>query len=80
MKDVRVRKLDDWIVNWFKTQAKRHGRSLESELRTALRELALQRKQQMADDMRTDLAALEQKYGLFSDSAVLIREDRDARG
>ena len=80
MKDVRVRKLDDWVVSWFRTQAKRHGRSLESELRSALRDAALQRKQELAAELRADLAALEQKYGTFSDSAVLVREDRDARG
>jgi plasmid stability protein len=36
MADVRVRKLEDWVVNWFRVQAKRHGRSLEGELRQAL--------------------------------------------
>jgi hypothetical protein len=30
--------------------------------------------------MRAELDALHEKYGLFSDSAELIREDRDERG
>ena len=79
MKEVRVRKLEDWIVSWFRGQAKRHGQSLEAELRTALRDTALRRKQELASELRADLTALEQKYGTFSDSAVAIREDRDAR-
>lgn len=80
MGDVRVRKIDDWVVSWFRTQAKRHGRSLESELREILTGTALQRKKAIADKMRADLKQIEEKYGLFSDSAKLIREDRDARG
>jgi plasmid stability protein len=80
MKEVRVRKLDDWIVNWFRSQAKRKGHSLEAELRSALRQAALQRKQEVVAELRADLSALEQKYGTFSDSSVLIREDRDTRG
>jgi hypothetical protein len=31
-------------------------------------------------EMRADLADLETKYGILSDSAVGIRQDRDARG
>jgi len=80
MADVRVRKLDDWVLGWFRTQAKRRGRSLEGELREALKETALHRKRQIGTELRSDLEKLEKKYGLFSDSAELIREDRDARG
>jgi len=80
MSDVRVRKLDDWVVGWFRTQAKQHGRSLEGELREVLKEAALRRKREISSELRADLEQLEQKYGLFSDSAELIREDRDARG
>jgi plasmid stability protein len=78
--DIRVRKLDDWVVGWFRSQAKQHGRSLEGELRDVLTESALRRKKEIAADLRADLEELEKKYGLFSDSAKLIREDRDARG
>ena len=80
MGDVRVRKLEDWVVGWFRSQAKRHGRSLEGELRDALTEAALRRKKEIAAGLRADLQELESKYGIFSDSAKLIREDRDARG
>ena len=80
MSDVRVRKLEDWVVGWFRTQAKQHGHSLEGELRQVLTEAALQRKRDISAELRADLEQLEQKYGGFSDSAALIREDRDARG
>lgn len=80
MADIRVRKLDDWVVGWFRTQARRHGRSLEGEVRQALTDAALRRKREIGEELRADLEQLQQKYGLFSDSAQLIREDRDGRG
>jgi len=80
MGDIRVRKLEDWVVGWFRSQAKQHGRSLEGELRETLTEAALRRKKEIASEMRADLKELEQKYGVFSDSAAIIREMRDTRG
>jgi plasmid stability protein len=80
MAEVRVRNLDDWVVGWFRAQAKRHGQSLEGELRQTLKDVALDRKRVVADRLRANLKEMEEKYGTFSDSAALIREDRDARG
>jgi len=78
MADVRVRKIDDWVVGYFRTQAKQHGRSLEGELRQALTNAALRRKRETGAELRADLQKLEEKYGRFSDSTALIREQRDA--
>jgi plasmid stability protein len=80
MSEVRVRKLDDWVVSWFRAQAKHHGSSLEGELRRVLTEAALAKKRAITDDMRSQLDVLRKKYGTFSDSAIGIREDRDRRG
>lgn len=80
MAEVRVRKLDSWVVAWFRAQAKQHGNSLEGELRQTLKDVVLARKRIIADELRVDLKVMEDKYGTFSDSADLIREDRDARG
>jgi plasmid stability protein len=80
MGDIRVRKLDDWVVGWFRSQAKQHGRSLEGELRDTLTDAAMRRKKEIAAELRADLQDLEGKYGLFSDSAKIIREMRDTRG
>lgn len=80
MAEVRVRKIDDWVVGWFRSQAKIHGNSLEGELRQALVDIAKHRKHEIADDIRNDLKQFEAKYGTFSDSAALIREERDRRG
>ena len=37
-------------------------------------------RQKWANKLKKDFDALQKKYGHFSDSAILIREDRDERG
>jgi plasmid stability protein len=80
MGDIRVRKLDEWVVTWFRAQAKQHGRSLESEFREMLTDAVRQRKKEIAAELRADLKELEDKHGLFSDSTKLIREERERLG
>jgi plasmid stability protein len=80
MTDVRIRNVDDWIVEWHRHQAKRKGRSLENELRQVITDAALAKKHAIAQEMRAGLDELRSKYGLMSDSTVGIREDRDRRG
>lgn len=80
MAEVRVRNIDDWVVSWFRAQAKQHGSSLEGELRRVLTETVLAKKKALSNEMRSQLDVLRKKYGTFSDSAIGIREDRDARG
>src|SRR5262249_38625798 len=80
MAEVRVRKLDQWIVDWFRGQAARHGHSLEQELRNLLTDSVVQRRQALADQLRAGLNELRDKYGTFPDRPIVIRPDRDARG
>jgi plasmid stability protein len=80
MTEVRIRNVDDWVVELHRHQAKLDGRSLESELRQVLTDAAAAKKRAIAEEMRRQLEALRARYGTFSDSAVLIREDRDRRG
>jgi antitoxin FitA len=76
MAQVLVRQLDEKVVDRLKKRAREHGRSLESEVRTILEEAvpdyegAWKRIEQFHNRLR--------KSGRkFSDSAELIREDRD---
>lgn len=80
MTEVRVRNVDEWVVEWHRRQAKLDGNTLEGELRQVLTEAALAQKRALAGEMRAGLEELRSKYGTFSDSAALIREDRDRRG
>lgn len=80
MTEIRIRNVDDWIVESIRARARATSRSLEATLRDLLRQEALRPKQALADELRRMRGELRQKYGTFSDSAALIREDRDERG
>jgi plasmid stability protein len=80
MADVLLRNLDDWVVSWYRAQGKKHGMSLEDELRHTLKHLVAARKRRIVRQLRADLKRLEMQFGLFSDSAELIRQDREERG
>ena len=80
MTDVRVRNLDEWVVDALRTRACANRRSLEGELRELLRQEALRPKQELADELHTMLDELRHPPRPFSDSAAIIREMRDERG
>jgi plasmid stability protein len=80
MAEVRVRNLPEDIKLMLKDQASRQGQNLEMYLRDVLSEQALRRRREWADRLKAQRDELHAKYGLFSDSATLIRDDRDARG
>lgn len=77
MAQVIVRNLDEQVVSSLKIKAELHGRSLEQELRDILKraaELTVEEKLALADRIRG-----MQARPLETDSADLIREDRDSR-
>jgi plasmid stability protein len=80
MTEVRIRNVDDWVVESLRLRARSKGKSLEAALRDLLQQEAMRPKLDLANDLREMREALRQKYGTFSDSAALIREDRDSRG
>jgi antitoxin FitA len=80
MTEVRIRNVDEWIVESLRTRARSKGHSLEGELRELLREEAMRPKRELAEQLREMRAKLREKYGTVSDSAAGIREDRDTRG
>jgi len=75
MPDVLIRDLDAQTIKRLKARAKRHGRSFQSEAKLAL--------QRAAGATPEDVAAVLEKWQKhfngrhFSDSASLIREDRE---
>jgi antitoxin FitA len=77
MAQVIVRNLDEQVVSSLKIKAELHGHSLEQELREILKnaaELTVNEKLASADRIRA-----MQARPLETDSADLIREDRDSR-
>lgn len=80
MADLRVRNVDDKALEAIRARAKRHGRSLADEIRVILRDEATRPRREFAASARELLDELRTKHGTFSDSAALIRADRDERG
>ncbi len=76
MPDVRVRNLESWVLESLKAQAKKHGRTLELELRTLLHDEALRSKRELADSFRGFQQATSANGQAFRDSAELIRAAR----
>jgi hypothetical protein len=80
MTDLRIRKLDEWVVAALKVRAKRKGHSLEAELRETLQGDVMREKRAIVAEHQEMLKQLRDKYGTFSDSVFLLREERDTRG
>ncbi|MDH4083951.1 MAG: hypothetical protein OEV99_08850 [Nitrospira sp.] len=77
MAQVLVRNLKDNVVARLKKRAKPWGRSLQAEVKTILEEAAKDVPEEFwkeADRIREQLKRSVRK---FSDSAALIREERD---
>jgi antitoxin FitA len=80
MAEIRVRNLDETVVGEFKDRAKRHGRSLEAELRELITSEALRPRRELLEDLQEFRETIRAKYGTLPDSTLLIREERDRRG
>lgn len=77
MASVLVRDLDDDVLRQLKASAKAHGRSLQAEIHDVLRNASARR---MAETRRLSAQWLKRLRGTAqTDSAALIREDRDTR-
>lgn len=77
MAQVLVRNLEDKVVARLKKRARTRGRSLQAEVKTILEEAAKEAPEDFwkeADRIRQQLKRSGRK---FSDSAALLREDRD---
>jgi plasmid stability protein len=77
MANVLVRDLDDDVLKQLKASAKAHGRSLQAEIHEVLRNASARR---LAETRSLSAKWLKRLSGTAqTDSAALIREDRDIR-
>ena len=77
MPNVLIRDLDDDVLEQLKSAAKANGRSLQAEIHDALRRANTRN---LAETRRLSSKWLKRLGSVrHTDSAVLIREDRDAR-
>lgn len=77
MTEVRVRNLEEWVVQALRARARGKGRSLEAELREVLQEEAMRSRLDFARKAEERMGWLQAKYGMMPDSTPLIRESRD---
>jgi plasmid stability protein len=81
MAEVKIRKLDDDVVKALRTRAEERGVSLEEEARRTLRDSVVEKLEAFARRAAASRAATRRPNGKkASDSAILIRKDRDAWG
>jgi plasmid stability protein len=81
MADVKIRKLDDGVARALRSRAIERGVSLEEEARRTLSESVARKLAAFARRAAASRAATRRPKGKkASDSAVLIRKDRDAWG
>ena len=77
MANVLVRDLDEDVLKQLKTAAKANGRSLQAEIHDVLRRANTRN---LAETRRLSTQWLKRlRRSAQSDSAALIREDRDTR-
>jgi plasmid stability protein len=80
MAQILVRNLDESVVRKLKKRAKKNGRSLQAEAKVILQKEAVQPKLSMEEARKAaDAFRARFKGRKFTDSAELIREDRDSR-
>jgi plasmid stability protein len=81
MAEVKIRKLDDEVARALRTRAAKRGVSLEEEARRTLSDSVARGIEAFARRAAATRAATRRPKGKkASDSAILIRQDRDAWG
>ena len=77
MANLTIRNVDDEVVERLKKKAKDNGRSLEAELRELLKQAAKRKSPEELLAIADRIAAMTPEGVKQTDSAELLREDRD---
>ncbi len=77
MANLTIRNVDDHVVERLKKRAKDNGRSLEAELRELLKQAAKRKSPEELLAIADRIAAMTPEGVKQTDSAELLREDRD---
>lgn len=79
MTELRIRNVDEWIVDIHRHNAKRNGVSLESEIKRILSDAAFAKRQATAKKLESHRNQMRDKYGEFPSSVGFIRDLREGR-
>ncbi len=77
MANLTIRNVDDHVVERLKKRAKENNRSLEAELRELLKQAANRKSPEELLAIADRIAAMTPEGVKQTDSAELLREDRD---
>ena len=77
MATLTIRNVEDGVVERLKSKAIQSGRSLEAEVREVLRQAAKRKSREEMLAAADRIAAMTPKGVKQTDSAELLREDRD---
>lgn len=80
MADVKVRKLEERVVDFHRRKAEKAGHSLEAELRKVITDAANVDRQQWVLEVQRRHERLRKKYGVMPDSTPGILAERERRG
>lgn len=80
MADIRVRKLEEWVLEVHRRLAMGDGQSLENHIRRLLTNAAVESQREFADRAEAKLTQRQAMHGVFSDSAESIQQERWERG
>lgn len=77
MAEVRVRKLEDGVVDALRERARRERTSVEAILRRLISDEALRPKRELMETLLEHQRMVRETCGVQPDSTVGIREERD---
>lgn len=80
MADIKIRNLDDYVVEALRARARQRGTSLEEEARVALTGSVAARRRALVKRLAALRASIGPVPEGWLDSAAIIREERDAWG
>lgn len=79
MADIKVRKLEERVVEFHRRKAEKAGHSLEAELRKVITEAANVDRQKWLLEIQRRHERLRKKYGVMPDSTPGILAEREGR-
>jgi plasmid stability protein len=78
MAELRIRNVEDWVVEQHRFNARKKGITLGDELKRVLVETAMAQRGKMANEITKNLEKMRNKYGTFPSSVKDIREYRES--
>ena len=77
MAELRIRNVEEWIIEQHRHNARKKGITLGEEIRAVLSDAVMVRRQKMVEELEKNAETLRAKYGTFPSCVSTIREIRE---